>query len=184
MPAAIEAIRALGLEVDASHIRAGMIACTGAAGCKFANAFTKQDAASMSDFLDGEITVDQPLNIHITGCHNSCAQHYIGDIGLIGSKVERGEDMVEGYDLHLGGGAGVEQAVGRKIREKVAADEVQPVVLGLLRAWQATREGTQSFQEWTRARPDEELAALAGGGAVPEDTGDHVASETDPGAHP
>ncbi|MGI3776760.1 MAG: NirA family protein [Janthinobacterium lividum] len=184
VPGAIEAIRALGLDVDASHVRAGMIACTGAAGCKFANAHTKQDAAAMADFLEGEITLDQPLNIHITGCHNSCAQHYVGDIGLIGSKVERGEDMVEGYDLHLGGGAGVEQAVGRKIREKVAADEVQPVVLGLLRAWQSTREGTQSFQEWTRARPDEELAALAGGGALPADAGDHVASETDPGAHP
>ncbi len=181
---AIEAIRALGLDVDASHIRAGMVACTGAAGCKFANAHTKQDAGAMAEFLDREITVDQPVNIHITGCHNSCAQHYVGDIGLIGSKVERGEDMVEGYDLHLGGGAGVEQAVGRKIREKVAADEVQPVVLGLLRAWQTTREGTQSFQEWTRARGDEELAALAGGGAVPPDSGDHVASESDPGAHP
>ena len=181
---AIEAIRALGLDVDASHIRAGMVACTGAAGCKFANAHTKQDAGAMAEFLDREITVDQPVNIHITGCHNSCAQHYVGDIGLIGSKVERGEDMVEGYDLHLGGGAGVEQAVGRKIREKVAADEVQPVVLGLLRAWQTTREGTQSFQEWTRARDDQELASLAGGGAVPADVGDHVASESDPGAHP
>lgn len=181
---AVSAVRALGLDVDASHIRAGMVACTGAAGCKFANAFTKQDAASMADFLDREIAVDQPVNIHITGCHNSCAQHYVGDIGLIGSKVERGEDMVEGYDLHLGGGAGVEQAVGRKIREKIAADAVQPVVLGLLRSWQATRTGAQSFQEWTRVRSDEELAALAGGGTVPADVGDHVASETDPGAHP
>ncbi len=180
---AVSAIRALGLDVDASHVRAGMVACTGAAGCKFANAHTKQDAGAMADFLDREIAVDQPVNIHITGCHNSCAQHYVGDIGLIGSKVERGEDMVEGYDLHLGGGAGVEQAVGRKVREKIAADEVQPVVLGLLRAWQSTREGTQSFQEWTRARGDEELAALAGGGPPPAQPGDHVASESDPGSH-
>ena len=183
LPEAVDAIRALGLDIDASHVRAGMVACTGAAGCKFANAHTKQDAGAMADFLDREITLDQPLNIHITGCHNSCAQHYVGDIGLIGAKVERGEDMVEGYDLHLGGGAGPEQAVGRKIRAAIAADQVQPVVLGLLRAWQTTREGTQSFQAWTLARDDDALAALAGGGPAPAEPGDHVASESNPGAH-
>ena len=47
-----------------------------------------------------------PVNVHLTGCHNSCAQHYIGDIGLIGAKVPVGEDgdTVEGYDIVVGGG--------------------------------------------------------------------------------
>ncbi len=184
LPEAVAAIRALGLATDASPLRAGLVACTGAAGCKFANAYTKQDAASLADALDAAITVDQPVNIHLTGCHNSCAQHYVGDIGLIGAKVERGEDMVEGYDLHLGGGAGVGQAVGRKIREKIPADEIQPVVLGLLRAWQSTRTAADSFQAWTRTRSENELAALAGGAPPSPDIGDQVPTEADPGAHP
>ncbi len=83
--------------------------------------------------------MDAPVNIHLTGCHNSCAQHYIADIGLLGAKVERGEDMVEGYDLHVGGGAGANQAIGRLIRPAVAADELPPLVLRLLQAWMAER---------------------------------------------
>ena len=52
--------------------------------------------------------LDDPINIHLTGCPNSCAQHYIGDIGLLGVKVQISEegDQVEGYHIHIGGGFG------------------------------------------------------------------------------
>ena len=60
-------------------------------------------------------TLDQPVNIHLTGCHHSCAQHYIGDIGLLGAKVAAGAegDQVEGYHLHVGGGFGADAAIAR-----------------------------------------------------------------------
>jgi recombination protein RecR len=38
---------------------------------------------------------DQPINIHLTGCHHSCAQHYVGDLGLIGVRVEDGESEID-----------------------------------------------------------------------------------------
>ena len=107
------------------------------------------------------IALDAPINIHLTGCHHSCAQHYIADIGLLGAKVERGEDMVEGYDLHVGGGAGPEQKIGRMVRKGVAQDELGPVVLGLLRAWLAGRSGPgDSFHLWSARQTDEALAGL------------------------
>ena len=84
---AIKAIEAIGLSIKASNIRAGLIACTGNAGCKFAASNTKAHAAAIGDWCDGRVEVDTPLNIHLTGCHHSCAQHYISDIGLIAAKV-------------------------------------------------------------------------------------------------
>jgi ferredoxin-nitrite reductase len=156
---ACAAIAALGLGWTASNIRGGLVACTGNAGCKFAASDTKRHAAALAAFLDARITVDMPINIHLTGCHHSCAQHYVADIGLLGAKVERGEDLVEGYDLHVGGGAGPEQKIGRLILPKLAEDAVGPAVLALLRAWMRGRAPAESFHRFA-ARHDD--AALLG----------------------
>jgi ferredoxin-nitrite reductase len=160
MPEALAAIEAIGLGHSAGPLRTGLVACTGNAGCKFAASNTKSHAASLVDWLEQRITVDAPINIHLTGCHNSCAQHYIADIGLLGAKVERGEDMVEGYDLHVGGGAGAQQAIGRLIRPAVAADDLPPLVLSLLQTWMAERADGESFQAWSAAKSDDALAAM------------------------
>src|SRR6185312_3503282 len=95
------AIEKLGLSTKASQIRAGLIACTGNAGCKFAASDTKRHAAGIGDWCESRVDIDTPLNIHLTGCHHSCAQHYISDIGLIAARVAAGEgdDKVEGYHL-------------------------------------------------------------------------------------
>ena len=157
IPAVLEAIAALGLAWAVSHVRGGLVACTGNAGCKFAASDTKGHAARLVDFLDERITVATPINIHLTGCHHSCAQHLVGDIGLLGARVAQGEDdTVEGYDLHVGGGAGPEQKIGRLIRPAIAYPDLPPMVLALLRAW--GNAGT--FQNWSAARTDEELALI------------------------
>ncbi|WP_043362882.1 NirA family protein [Belnapia sp. F-4-1] len=161
LPALKSGLTALGLGWEPSALRGGLVACTGAAGCKFAAADTKRHAAELADFLEPRIAIDQPVNIHLTGCHHSCAQHYIADIGLIGAKVERGEDMVEGYDLHVGGGAGPEQKIGRLVRKHVAHDELGPILLSLLQAWQRTRAEAESFHLWSARQSDEALTALA-----------------------
>ena len=163
MAEAVAAIHALGLKTEASALRKGLVACTGNAGCKFAASNTKAHAAMLADWLEQRIQIDQPLNIHVTGCHNSCAQHYIADIGLLGAKVDRGEDVVEGYDLHVGGGAGVNQAIGRLIRPAVAMDELPPLVLNLLAAWKAERGDGQSFQAWSAAKSEDDLSAVLAG---------------------
>ena len=161
LPEALAAIFALGLKTQASHIRGGLIACTGNAGCKFAASNTKSHAAEIADWLEPRIAVDQPINIHLTGCHHSCAQHYIADIGLLGAKVEVGEDLVEGYDLHVGGGAGAEQKIGRLIREKIPVADLLPMLLALLAAWQERRaDPAETFQDFTARFSDEALAAI------------------------
>jgi ferredoxin-nitrite reductase len=155
------AITALGLGWRASNIRGGLVACTGNAGCKFAAANTKRHAAQLVEYLDARLAVDMPINIHLTGCPNSCAQHHVADIGLLGTTVERGEELVEGYALHVGGGAGPEQRVGRMILPKVAADRLGPAVLGLLQAWLRGRMPGESFHAFTARHDDAALAAFA-----------------------
>jgi ferredoxin-nitrite reductase len=161
LPALLDELKTLGLTHEASALRGGLVACTGNAGCKFAASNTKRHASELADFLEQRLTLDQPINIHLTGCHHSCAQHHVADIGLLGTKVERGEEMVEGYDLHVGGGAGPEQAIGRLILPKVAADELGPRVLTLLQGWLATRAPGESFHAFCARHEADALAALA-----------------------
>ena len=146
------AITALGLATDASAIACGLVACTGSAGCKFAAADTKADALAIAAAVEAELAFDTPLNVHVTGCHNSCAQHYIGDIGLIGAKVPTNDegDTAPGYDVVVGGGYGARARIGRVLREKIRAEEAPALVTRLLGAWLAQRHD-----------PDETFAAFA-----------------------
>ncbi len=158
---ALAAIGALGLEHQASHLRGGLVACTGNAGCKFAASDTKSHAMEIGDWLDARIRVSQPINIHVTGCHHSCAQHFVADIGLLGAKIESGEDFLEGYDLHVGGGAGVEQKIGRLICEKVLVEDLKPMLLALLTAWNEQGvDASETFQQFTTRFNDAELLAI------------------------
>lgn len=77
-----------GLSWNPHPVRAGLVACTGNGGCKFAASDTKRHALQIAERVEQHVELDQPVNIHVTGCHHSCAQHYIGDIGLIAAKVE------------------------------------------------------------------------------------------------
>ena len=85
------------------------------------------------------------MNIHLTGCPNSCAQHYMGDIGCLGTKV-RGAD---GYHVFVGGGFGRNQAVGRLIFSGVSANELPLTLEKILRAYLKHRQGKETFQQFT-----------------------------------
>ena len=160
---ALDAIARSGLQWRTSALRGGLVACTGNAGCKFSASDTKRHAAALVDYLEARIEIDQPINIHLTGCPHSCAQHCIADIGLLATKVEQGdEEMIEGYDLLVGGGAGAEQKLGRLMRHKVVFDELPPLVLSLLQAWQRGRAAAdETFQAFTARLSDEALAAIS-----------------------
>jgi ferredoxin-nitrite reductase len=160
LDAALSAISAAGLDWRASAIRGGLVACTGNAGCKFSASDTKRHAASLADWLEARIAIDQPINIHLTGCHHSCAQHYVADIGLLAVKVPDGEEMIEGYDLHVGGGAGADQRIGRMVRSGVVFDALGPMVLALLQRWMMERAAGQSFQSFAAQHTDEALVAM------------------------
>jgi ferredoxin-nitrite reductase len=155
------AIEALGLDWQPSAIRAGLVACTGSAGCKFASADTKKHAMQIAAHVEARLAVDRPINIHLTGCHHSCAQHFIGDIGLIATKVAAGEDMVEGYHVLVGGGYADRQALAREVVRDVLAEDAPHVVERILRAWLDHRtDPDQSFGEFVRQTDLEQFKRL------------------------
>ena len=107
--------------------------------------------------------LDGPINIHLTGCPNSCAQHYIGDIGLVGTKVQVSEDgdQVEGYHVHVGGGFGPDAACGRELYRDVKADDAPKTVERMLKAYLAHRASPEeSFLAFTRRHEIDALKAL------------------------
>ncbi|QDT17600.1 NirA family protein [Alienimonas californiensis] len=162
LDAAQAAIEATGLHWKASSVRSGLVACTGNAGCKFAAADTKGQAMALAAYLDERIELDVPINIHFTGCPNSCAQHYIGDIGFRGTKVERGEEMVEGYELVVGGGYADRQAVARSLFGEVAFEDVPSLVHNLLEHYLRERDGMESFAAFAARRTDDDLKTASG----------------------
>ncbi len=157
IPAVQREIENLGLEWRATSVRSGLIACTGSAGCKFAAADTKRHALLLADHLDERIELDVPINIHFTGCHHSCAQHYIGDIGLRGTKVEVDEDMVDGYEVVVGGGYADQQAIGRQLFPQVPFTEVPRLVERLLGFYVDAREECEPFSKFINRQSIERL---------------------------
>jgi ferredoxin-nitrite reductase len=157
-------LAAIGLSLQATSIRAGLVACTGNRGCKFAASDTKGHALEIAEHLDARLSLDVPVNIHLTGCHNSCAQHYIGDIGLIGAKVPVGDegDTVEGYDIFVGGGFGPDARIGRELWKAVPATSCAARIEALLSAYLAHRHGPhETFQQFTLRHDVATLDALA-----------------------
>lgn len=159
--AAEQAIAALGLSTAASSIRTGLVACTGNVGCKFAASDTKRHAEEIAQWCEARVELDTPVNIHLTGCHHSCAQHYISDIGLLACKVEEGEEQIEGYHVYIGGGFGPNAALGREIYRDVRADELPPVIERMLRCYLAQRtSGDETFLSFARRHEVTALKAM------------------------
>jgi len=161
---AVSAIEALGLSTSASSIRAGLIACTGNVGCRFAASDTKRHAEEVARWCEARVTLDSPVNIHLTGCHHSCAQHYIGDIGLIACKVATSDDgdTVEGYHLHVGGGFGPQAGLAREVIRDVKAEDAPALVEGLLKSYLAHRASAQeTFLDFARRHDTAALKTMA-----------------------
>ncbi|HEV2264590.1 MAG TPA: NirA family protein [Stellaceae bacterium] len=160
LPGARKAIEELGLSAEASSIRGALVACTGNTGCKFAATDTKAQALYLAQYLEARIKLDKPINIHLTGCPHSCAQHYVGDIGLLGVKVAQGDEMIEGYTIVVGGGAGSERRIAREIARDVPFADVAGRLEALLRCYLIERRDAESFHEFASRHSVEALQAM------------------------
>jgi ferredoxin-nitrite reductase len=143
-------LQRIGFHYEATNILGGLVACTGNTGCKYAASDTKGNAVALAAYLSKRIQLDQPLNIHVTGCPHSCAQHYIGDIGLQAVKVNVGGESVEGYNIVFGGGYGSDAAIGREVFKGIPFSEIPKLLERVLRVYLERRHKSESFAAFTR----------------------------------
>ncbi|MGH6674350.1 MAG: NirA family protein [Xanthobacteraceae bacterium] len=161
--AARQQIVALGLVIETNPIRSGLVACTGNTGCKFAAADTKRHAEEIARWCETRVPLDVPVNIHLTGCHHSCAQHFISEIGLLACKVRAGEDAdpIEGYHILIGGGFGPDAALGRELFRDVPAEQAPRTIERILKAYLSHRTSRQeSFLAFARRHERDALKAM------------------------
>ncbi|MBR8741483.1 nitrite/sulfite reductase [Nocardiopsis sp. MG754419] len=154
------ALESEGFAVHPSVFRRQTMACTGIEFCKLAIVETKDRAATLIDELEKRLPdFEEPVTINVNGCPNSCARIQVADIGLKGQLVmdERGE-QVEGYQIHLGGGMGLTQTFGKKIRGlKTTADDLPDYVERVLRNFRSQKEDGETFAAWAARADDAEL---------------------------
>ena len=161
-------LEAAGLRIEASPFWRGTIACTGTEFCKLALTETKGFARRLVDELERRLPgFDQHVKIHITGCPNSCGQHWIADIGIEGKKLKLDGRLVDAYYFCVGGGVGRHQATARPIGYRVAADLVPDAIERLVSAYLAERRDGEPFRCFCARHTDGELRSfLAGEPAV------------------
>ncbi|WP_375432618.1 nitrite/sulfite reductase [uncultured Friedmanniella sp.] len=149
----------IGLSARPDGWRRSVMACTGIEFCKLAIVETKARAVRLVEDLETRLgALDSPITVHLNGCPNSCARIQVADIGLKGQLVP-GPDgrQVEGFQVHLGGGLGLDAGFGRKLRgHKVTADELADYVERLAKAFVAERSEGERFAQWV-ARADESV---------------------------
>jgi sulfite reductase (ferredoxin) len=155
----VETLHALGLQARPSAFRRHTMACTGLEYCKLAIVETKGLASSTVAVLEGRLAdvaaqLDVPITLNVNGCPNSCARIQVADIGLKG-QIVKGED---GFQVHLGGGLGLDAGFGRKLRGlKVTTAELPDYVERLVRRFLAGREPHERFAQWAARAPEEAL---------------------------
>lgn len=150
----------IGFHYEASTIAGGLVACTGNTGCKWASTNTKGQAVELARYLEKRVQLDQPINIHLTGCPNSCAQHYIGDIGLLGTKTTLGGESVEAYNVVFGGGFGDDRAIAKETFKGIPFSALPELLERVLKVYIGKRKPGEAFAAFVRRHEIKQLQEM------------------------
>jgi sulfite reductase (ferredoxin) len=158
---------AIGLRVETSVFARGTIACSGTEFCKLAITETKTFSRWLVNELDERLPgFDQHLKLHVTGCPNSCGQHWIADIGIEGKKIKLQDRMVDAYYFCLGGALGLHQSTARPIGYRCPATVVPEAIERLLRQYLAERGDGENLRHFFARHSDTELRQCLAGELV------------------
>jgi sulfite reductase (ferredoxin) len=158
---------AIGLRVGGSAFYRGTIACSGTEFCKLAITETKTFSRWLVEELEERLPgFDQHLKLHVTGCPNSCGQHWIADIGIEGKKLKVQDRFVDAYYFCVGGALGLHQATARPVGYRCAATDVPDAIERLLRRYLAERDVGENLRQFFARHSDTELREFLAGELV------------------
>jgi sulfite reductase (ferredoxin) len=167
---AIELARELGqigLHVEGSTFWRGAVACTGTEFCKLAITETKGFTRWLVEEMEERIPqFDQQLRLHVTGCPNSCGQHWIADIGMEGKKIKHEGKLTDAYYFCLGGAVGEHAGFARPVGYRCPAPLVPDSIERLLREYLSTRRDNEDLRAWFLRHNNDELRAFLAGEAL------------------
>jgi sulfite reductase (ferredoxin) len=157
-------LQQLGLPVEGSNFWRGAVACTGTEFCKLAITETKGFTRWLVEELEERLPeFDQQLKLHVTGCPNSCGQHWIADIGIEGKKIKHEGKLTDAYYFCLGGALGQHASVARTLGFRCPAPLVPDAIERLLRGYLGDREPEENLRVWFARHSDEDLRAQLAG---------------------
>jgi sulfite reductase (ferredoxin) len=158
---------AIGLKVGGSSFWRGTVACSGTEFCKLAITETKSFSRWLVEELEERLPgFDQHLKLHVTGCPNSCGQHWIADIGIEGKKIKIQDRMVDAYYFCVGGALGLNQATARPVGYRCAATEVPNALERLLGRYLAQCAPGENLRRFFVRHSDTELREFLAGESV------------------
>jgi sulfite reductase (ferredoxin) len=153
-----------GLPVEVSAFARGTVACTGSEFCKLALTETKGFARWLSTELDDRLPgFSEQIKLHITGCPNSCGQHWIADIGIEGKKIKSNGEMVDAYYFCVGGSVGHFASIARPIGYRCAATDVPDAIERLLVYFQEQRASRENLRTFLARNSNEQLRTILAG---------------------
>jgi sulfite reductase (NADPH) hemoprotein beta-component len=147
-----QAARSEGFSTPNIGLLTDMIACPGGDLCALANARSIPVAAAITErFDDLDLLYDiGDIDLHISGCINSCGHHHSGHIGILGVD----KDGSEWYQVTLGGSDGSTLSgaavPGKVIGPSFAADEVADAVEAVIETYRTERKGGERFIDTVR----------------------------------
>src|SRR5438034_1151217 len=162
--ATLEKLAALGLPLETNDIWANSIACTGEPHCNFSVGETKDRLRELLEHLEQTFGDEiAELRLHLDGCPHACAQHWVGDLGFQATTGKDAEgNRIGAYDIFVRGSLGPVPEIGRSLFRRVASEELDTAVEGLVRGWLDGRADGETFTAFQRRLSDDELGALAG----------------------
>jgi sulfite reductase (ferredoxin) len=159
---------AIGLPVRGSSFARGTVACSGTEFCKLAITETKSFSRWLVDELEERLPgFDQQLKLHVTGCPNSCGQHWIADIGIEGKKIKVNDRMVDAYYFCVGGALGLHQSTARPVGYRCPASEVPDALERLFGRFLSEHVPGENLRRFFARHSDAQLREFLAGEAIP-----------------
>ncbi|MBS0166281.1 MAG: sulfurtransferase TusA family protein [Nitrospira sp.] len=148
-PHLYEDLASHGLADPGAELVEDIIACPGTDTCGLGITSSKGLARALAEvFPAGRVPEELAgVDIKISGCHNSCAQHHISTIGLHGVGKRIGEHVAPHYELHLGGSVNGTAKIGQMI-VKLPAKAVPAALSHLIDVYRRDRQANESLPKF------------------------------------
>ena len=152
LPAVYAEAKALGLAKANIRLLTDMIVCPGGDFCALANARSLPISEAISQrYQDMDELFDLgEIDVHMSGCINSCGHHHSAHIGILGVD----KDGQEWYQITLAGSDGSNLSgpaiAGKVVGPSFSAAEVPEVIEAVLDTYRATRHSGENFIDTLR----------------------------------